>query len=355
MSLSEQRPEIRKKLVYFDQFSAEVIERFMEATDQMFFFSKRGPFYIAQDIMISLGFWPTDSLEITSERISALEEIASLKTNELSAQFNANYAPNIENGRQIFISSLTELLSLEISQYDNEVPDGLRNLYEKIQSGKLDQVSFWEQALLLKLKTDQGRTITNGVNELLSSTEEVIIEDSIFSQFQPPSPRTVQLFEEPSLLERSANGIERLSKRGLMVVTHGLSEVRLREQMFLKALGSYPMYNYLSFSEERVFIPTPRTFELRKGSSWAMFFDPNSLKQAGIFLYPDIRGHSKPGENEVYVFPPVDLSLCFAAVPIKFLEEECMWNRSSENHQMLEIPEELHDPQKLLEFLGTKI
>jgi len=218
----------------------------------------------------------------------------------------------------------------------------------------LTDLTSWEKILLYKVKYKYAKLTITNMYDFLSSSKPIKIADSLFEQLNINESQSQEFINEPSQLNSDVCFIDSFNPKKLTILTHALSESSLKKQIFLKSLGAFTTSSILSLSEGKVFDPNTQFSSGTHKTNWVLFFDPKDILNAEIIILPNITKSAFRGENEVNILPPLDLSLCFYAIPHKYIKDLLGWETEDNMSKMIVIPKELLNKKDLSEVL-TKI
>lgn len=314
--------------------------------------SRRDPYLYVQASLISLGFWPNENKEVTDKKLSLLNNASNLSSLEICNMFLNK--PNIDNTKEIYIDSLKNMLDIEKNIFGDCIPANFKRLYKKITDGNLKDLTSWEKALLYKVKYKYAKSTVANMYDFLSSSKPISIADSLFEQLNINESQSQEFINEPLQLNSDVSFIDSFNPNKLTILTHALSESSLKKQIFLKSLGAFTTSSILSLSEGKIFDPNTQFSSGTHKTNWVLFFDPNDMLKSEIIILPNITKGAFRGENEVNILPPLDLSLCFSAVPHKYIKDLPGWEKEENMSKMIVIPKELLNKKDLSAVL-TKI
>lgn len=341
---------------FFDPFPFRRVKTFIDCFGEKAekkLFPPRDPHLVAQQIMLSLHFWPTEPEEDFVLKSESLRQCLSLTQGQIIERFSP--LPDrdlaIERARARFLQTQkkNEDWEAKLERDNSSYPKGndpLERIYQIYGQGELP-FSQWKTAYLFDLWRYYRKAVHFGCDLLtnsrtpflsLASFEQVWPKESFFSHYQAD---TEGFHKEWEIHHRKI-------ERG--VWTHGLKGLRLRLQIFLKALGDFSTCEFVSLSQNRIFLSGSKLFD-DASEKWTMIFDSEEIEKSGL---PCLAGGEAGEEREVRILPPIDLSLCLGVFPTLILKE-LNWEETGvsgyPNQRVIIIPEVYQKPQRITKIL----
>lgn len=344
--------------VLFDCFPPQRADAFLQCFGdrerQERLFSARDPYSVAQREMFALRFLPDEPDKVFQKKLETLRRCLNLTTAQVVEGLTGNSCRDevVAAARNVFQGRLNYLMEkeAELEKGDCLFPrskssdEKLREIYglsennipfERWLSGYL--FVLWDYyADIAKFKLD----FLAGYYPRKESLDWSLLNESCRSHY----------LKYPEMLDYKVRFLGNTKERTL---THGLSGLSLRLQIFLGAIGDFLTARHVCLAGSRVFVPMPTMF-LDDPEKWIVFFDPGEIKEAGL---PVLIGGESTEENEVKVLPPISLSLSIGAFPIGLIEKlgwedaRSFWYPHQRN---LIIPRDYRNAWEVAEFLRKK-
>lgn len=341
---------------FFDPFPLGRIRTFIDCFGEKakkILFPPRDPHLVAQQIMLSLHFWPTEPEEDFVLKSESLRQCLSLTQGQIIERFSPLPDRDLAIGRArarfLQTQKKNEDWEAKLERDNSSYPknnDPLERIYQIYGQGELP-FSRWKTAYLFDLWRYYRKAVHFGC-DLVTNSRTPIFFSNLFEQFWPKESFFSLYQADTEGFHKEWEIHHRKIERG--VWTHGLSGLNLRLQIFLEALGDFSTCELVSLSQNRIFLPRIKLFD-NASEKWIMIFDSEEIKKSGL---PCLAGGEEGEESEARILPPVDLSLCLGAFPT-FILEEFNWEETGAfnypNQRVIIIPETHQDPRRLTRIL----
>lgn len=352
---------------YSEPFPSQRVEAFMDCfgdrETQEEFFSARDPFFVAQQLMFCLHFFPNEPKDEFDAKLKKLNRCLSLTPNQIVERlsFKPQREKAINSAKERFLKRLGNRVAWE-TQLEQDNPlffqdmaniyhqSGFELPYEQWRIGYLFYLwRYYGEAARFKIEVLTGASSKFQPQDLKRKGKEKLLPDeSFFSNNQ----RGLNNWEYRTFFQKELENFYTPSIPGRMLV-HGVTGMRLKYQIYLESFGDFVATNRVSLSRDRVFVPR-RSFFADGEGQWAVFFDSREIKETGLPFLLGGGGLGTEEEQGVRILPPIDLSLSFGAFPIEIIES-LGWEEthpfSYPNQKLLIIPEKFKDVQELVEEL----
>jgi len=345
---------------FFEPFPSERITAFIrcfgpQAEEE--YFSTRNPYFVAQQLMLSLSFWPKDPEKDFLKRLQELKRCLVLTDEQIRERLSGSGSRKeaIAKAKERFSEAIGRILAWEAKLEGGNSHYSQQNQLEEIYKRGKSEVPFaeWRARYLFGLGQYYRETSTKeGIYELIGKcwTTPIPLKKTFEEQFWPKKSffsvsEGGRKLESYRPYEKFSDSIER------RVLVHSVSGMSLKLQTFLGSLGDFSSTGEVSFSRNRVFVPEPHFF-LNDPQKWVLFFDPQEIAKAGLVF---LIGGEAAEEKEVRILPPIDFSLCLGAVPLSLIEK-LGWQEIRTfpypNQKLILIPETFQNAGEVLQALN---